>query len=77
MADSTPAAAPARFWQRGFAFLRRRLQGRPDSEHEQALVRIVLTSLAFCALAMWLAGRSLRRQEEEERRKGLLQRDDD
>ena len=54
-----PASEPAtRGWRRGTAFLARRLRGRADSEHEQALVRIVIVALAFIYFLTfdWLRG---------------------
>ncbi len=43
---------------RGLGLLRQRLQGRPDSEHEQATVRLVIVAIAaVCLLGLdWLRG---------------------
>jgi len=46
MSDAESAETPAGRLHRGLALVRRRLRGRPDSEHEQAIVRIVITALA-------------------------------
>jgi two-component system sensor histidine kinase RpfC len=41
----TNAASPARFSANPAAFVRARLEGREDSEHEQAFIRLAITSL--------------------------------
>ena len=43
---SDAPAVSASHVTRALGFVRQRLQGRPDSEHEQAIVRIVIVALA-------------------------------
>ncbi len=43
LGQEKPPGGPLR---RGLGFVRRRLKGRPDSEHEQAIVRLVIVALA-------------------------------
>ncbi len=48
----SPDASISRIHQNPFAFLRERLARRPDSEHGQALIRIVITSIALLYLVL-------------------------
>src|SRR5262245_49268381 len=43
-------------WKRGLAFVRQRLRGRLDSEHEQAIVRIIIVAVlvTYYATLAWL-----------------------
>jgi two-component system sensor histidine kinase RpfC len=45
MSEAATLPTPASASHRAIAFLRGRLRGRPDSEHEQAIVRIVIVAL--------------------------------
>src|SRR5438309_5339908 len=45
MSETAILPTPASATHRAIAFLRSRLKGRPDSEHEQAIVRIVIVAI--------------------------------
>ena len=47
MSETAAASAGSGRLRHRLDLLRQRLQGRPDSEHEQAIVRIVIVTLAF------------------------------
>jgi len=47
MSETAAASAGGGHLRHRLDLLRQRLQGRPDSEHEQALLRIVIVTLAF------------------------------
>src|ERR1700751_348791 len=55
MSDTTLSQQPSAL-KRGLGFVRQRLRGRPDSEHEQAIVRIVIVAIlaTYYATLAWL-----------------------
>jgi two-component system sensor histidine kinase RpfC len=58
MSEAPSAARPGHPLSRGLEVVRQRLKWRPDSEHEQAIVRIVIVALAsaYFLVLDWISG---------------------